>query len=400
MKRMHSLFTIGKLIAKEKKVKLSDSENDMLQQWLAENDQNKTLYQKMKDNEFLSDQIRELKNIDAHKAYRKAFRIIAKESKQPERFRLVRTYMKYAAVIALLVIPIFIIFHYIQQPKITTVAQSNILPGKQKAILITSTNQQIILDSATHKQIQINGHASVFQNGSTLSYSADDSARIAAKEIAYNTLITPLGGEYSVVLSDGTEVMLNAGSSLKYPVLFTGNTREVNLEGEAFFKVSKSHAIPFIVKTKKVNTVVYGTVFDISAYNDDAVVQTTLVEGSLGISVSGNQPDQDIKLAPGQQFNYHKDTRVSETKEVITGQFVAWTNRMFIFENEPIENILKTMSRWYNFSFEFKDVSLKEQRFTISIGRYDQVSKILDLIAASSNLKFAAKENIIIVDTK
>jgi transmembrane sensor len=400
MEKMYTLFNIARLIAKEKSEKLSDSENSILKQWLTENDKNKTLYQKMKNNEFLSEEIRELKNIDAHKAYRKAFRIIVKESRQLERFRLVRTYMKYAAVIALLVIPSYFILRHIQLPKVITVAQSNILPGRQKAILITSTNQQIILDSATHKQIQINESASIFQNGSTLSYTAGDSTRITAKEIAYNTLITPLGGEYSVVLSDGTEVMLNAGSGLKYPVVFAGHTREVILEGEAFFKVAKSHNVPFIVKTNKVNTIVYGTVFDVSAYNDDAFVQTTLVEGSVGISVNGNQPEQDVKLAPGQQFNYHKDTRASETKEVNASQFVAWTNRMFVFENEPIENILKTMSRWYNFSYEFENESLKIQRFTISIGRYDHVSKILDLIAASSNLKFAAKENTIIVDTK
>ncbi|RPH31901.1 MAG: FecR family protein [Bacteroidales bacterium] len=279
-------------------------------------------------------------------------------------------------------------------------AQSTIVAGKQKAILITANNQQIELDSTDNKQIINSELAQIVQSGSTLSYSKNDSIDNTIKAIEYNTLITPRGGEYKLVLSDGTEVMLNSSSRLIYPVVFNGISREVILEGEAYFKVTKSKETPFIVKANDVNVTVYGTVFNILAYSNENLIQTTLIEGSVGISLNNINLESEIKIKPGQQLTYSKDTRNAETKEVNTELFTAWTKGMFVFENEPINNILTVMSRWYNFDFEFKDESLKNQRFTISLGRYNNITKILDMISISSNVKFSTKGNSIIVSSK
>ena len=218
-------------------------------------------------------------------------------------------------------------------------------------------------------------------------------------KVAYNTLITPRGGEYKLILSDGTEVLLNSGSKLRYPVVFNGNSREVELEGEAFFKVAKMHKT-FIVKADKINVTVYGTVFDVFAYENEDKVRTTLVEGSIGVSVNGNNVNKGVKIKPGQQFSYDKADGSNETNEVDVERYIAWTKGMFVFEDEPIGNILKVMSRWYDFDYEFKDEVLKNQRFTISLGRYSDASRILELISASSNLKFQMQEKKIIVDMK
>jgi ferric-dicitrate binding protein FerR (iron transport regulator) len=399
MEAMHPLFKIARLIAKEKTSNLSDQENITLQQWIAESEQNRALYDKLKDKNELSSIIDELKNFNSQKAYKKVIKEIEKTEQKTGVLEFVPNYLKYAAAITLFIVASYFVNKTIFHPKVTSIAQSKFVPGKQKAILITSSNKQIELDSSSIKQIQTGENTVIAQNGSTLSYSSDSISNIS-KEIAYNTLITPLGGEYTLILSDGTEVMLNAGSSLKYPVVFNSNIREVELEGEAFFKVAKSKTIPFQVHTSQIKTVVYGTEFNISEYNNDETVQTTLVEGSVGVTLNIGKPGMETKLVPGQQFNYNKTAGVSQTRNVNTEQYIAWTKGMFVFENEPIENILKSLSRWYKFDYEFTEEKQKIQRFTINIGRYDHISKILDLISISSGLKFKATDNKVIVYTE
>jgi transmembrane sensor len=397
MKNLNSLFQISELIAKEKTSILSDSENATLKQWLSENPRNSEVYKKLQDENFLESEINELNAIDSHKAFIKVNRKI--EYKPVKTFRLIPAYMKYAAAIAVLVVCSYVVFHLVNNSQPANYAQSTILPGKQRAILITANNQQIQLDSSNTKQIIINASANIVQTGSTLTYNKNDSINNSKAQLAYNTLITPLGGEYTLILSDGTKVMLNSGSKLKYPVVFAGITRQVELEGEAYFEVTKSQKSPFIVQANKVNVTVYGTVFNVMAYTSENQIQTTLIEGSIGVSIHNSKVPIEQKIKPGQQLTYNTNTESSETKEVDTDRYIAWTNGMFVFENEPIENILKVMSRWYNFEYEFKNENIKHQRFTISIGKYDKVSKILDLISASSGLKFNAKENTIIVQS-
>jgi transmembrane sensor len=397
MEKLYPLFKIAELIAKEKTGSLSAHESEILNKWLSENPKNQEVYQKLQDENLLENDLNELLSIDTLKAFNQVEQRIKNEGKLHKISRFVPNYLKYAAAVAAIIVSSYLVYHQINQPKPSNYAESTILPGKQKAILITANNQEIQLDSSGSKQILKDELADIVQSGSTLSYNKNDSISNSKIEITYNTLITPRGGEYTLILSDGTEVMLNSGSKLKYPVVFNGNIREVELEGEAFFKVTKSNKIPFIVKANDVNVTVYGTIFNVSAYNNESNLQTTLVEGSVGVSINNNNATTDTKIKPGQQFVYNKGTGITETKEVDTEQYIAWTKGMFVFENEPIENILKVMSRWYDFDFEFKDDILKKQRFTLSLGRYDDVSKILEMIAISSNIKFLAKENSIIV---
>ncbi len=155
---------------------------------------------------------------------------------------------------------------------------------------------QIVLDSSNKEEILRDGLTNIIHSGSTLSYNKSDSIDNVKNVTEYNTLITPRGGEYTLFLSDGTEVILNSGSKLKYPVVFNHNNREVELEGEAFFRVTKSKKSPFIVKTNDVNVTVYGTVFNVSAYNNENLIQTTLIEGSVGVSLNDSQSESEVKI--------------------------------------------------------------------------------------------------------
>ena len=389
MEKLYPLFEIAELIAKEKSCGLTASENEILQNWLLEGKNNKTIYKRFHQENWVLTEFDELKKFDVTKAYAKVELHLAPKTKE---FKI-PNYLKYAAAVALFIGLSYIIKNHYDQPKTQVYSQNLILPGKQKAILVTSSNQKIVLDSSGKKQIMKSDLVDIENTGSTLSYSKNELVSRTEAVPEYNTLITPRGGEYTLVLSDGTEVMLNSDSKLKYPVVFDNNVREVTLEGEAFFKVKKSDKIPFVVKTNNINVTVYGTVFNVSAYNNESFVQTTLVEGSVGVNIRSSKSSQETRIKPRQQLTYYKSSDNIETKEVNTSQFIAWTKGMFVFENEPIENILKVLSRWYDFDIEFENENIKIQRFTLSIGRYDNVSKILDMISSSSNLKFSTTGN-------
>ncbi len=399
MEHLSKLFEIASLVAKQKVGELSESEAKILQKWLSENEHNNEILRKLQDGNKLLSELKELKTFDEAKAYKKIEHLISTKRKQSNIFTLIPAYLKYTAALALLLVSSYFIISNLPKQINQQFTASTIFPGKQKAILITANNQQIVLDSTANKQIISNELAEVVNSGNTLSYNSNDSLLKLKNKTEYNTLITPRGGQYSVILSDGTQVMLNAGSKLIYPVVFNDISREVTLLGEAFFKVTKSKKVPFIVKVRDVNVTVYGTEFNVSSYNNESLIQTTLVEGSVGVSFS-NKSIAEVKIKPGQQFNYNKIYESSEIKDVNTDQFIAWTKGMFVFKNEPIENILKVMSRWYDFEYQFKENSLKNQRFTLSLGKYDNVTKILDMISISSNMKFTLSGNNIIVNYK
>jgi transmembrane sensor len=118
------------------------------------------------------------------------------------------------------------------------------------------------------------------------------------------------------------------------------------------------------------------------------------------VTLNNMKSGSEIKLMSGQQLTYHRETGSTETTDVNTGQFTAWTNGKLVFENEPIANILNIMSRWYNFNFEFKDESLKKQRFTLNLSRYDDVNKILEMISISSGIKFSIKGDSVLVNSE
>jgi transmembrane sensor len=399
MEKPEIIFEIARLIAKEKTDKLSDSESNILKSWLEESDRNQGIYTKLQDGETVAKDLNELAKFDKNKAFKKVQRIISAERKQQKAFMPVPIFMKYAAAVAVLLVCSYLIVSIPSKHEAVRYTQNTILPGEQKAILITSGNKEVVLTNSDKVQILKDQLANIILSGSTLSY-YNNPAVLTKNVIGYNTLVTPRGGGFTLFLSDSTEVILNSGSKIKYPVVFNDTIRLVELEGEAFFKVTKSLKTPFIVKTNDVNVTVYGTVFNVSAYADESFTQATLVEGKVGVTLNNMKSGSEIKLMSGQQLTYNRGTGSTETTDVSTGQFTAWTNGQFIFENEPIGNILNVMSRWYNFNFEFKDNNLKNQRFTLNLSRYIEVNKILEMISISSDLKFSVKGDSIIVNSE
>jgi len=394
MENLHPLFKIAAIIAKQKNGTITDAEHSILQNWLSENDKNKSIFQKLQNNEYLSVQLNDLNSIDTPHAYTSVLKQISEKEYGTKPVKGYSYILKYAAVAAVLIIAAYFVIPHMQKETTTIVAQQSFTPGHKQAILVASNNKEIKLDSVSEKIIADNGLARITQNKTNLRYNKITTSSSQTDTLQFNTLITPRGGEYSITLSDGTEVFLNADSKLIYPVVFSQKSRKVILEGEAYFKVAHSSTQPFIVNTNNVDLTVYGTIFNVSSYANDPIIHTTLVEGSVGLSIKNKA---ETIIAPGEQWQYNKKTEEITTNTVDTEQFIAWTKGRFMFENEPIENILTKMARWYNFKFAFKDSSIKDQRFSLSLNRDEDVSKILHLFSAASSIKFSIQKDTILV---
>ncbi|HMI64109.1 MAG TPA: FecR domain-containing protein, partial [Puia sp.] len=219
---------------------------------------------------------------------------------------------------------------------------------------------------------------------------------IAAENLlSYNKIVVPVGGQYRVTLPDGTNVWLNAASSLEYPVEFSGDRRQVTLTGEAYFEVVKNAEMPFIVNVnRKMNVNVLGTNFNIMAYEDEDRISTTLLEGSVKVVDLANPANAKI-LRPGQQADWSDSTKIkvvaAEAEEAI-----AWKDGQFLFVNEDIHSIMRKLARWYDIKVEYSE-SMKNKSFDGSISRNRNISEVLKLMELTKSVHFTFGEREIIV---
>jgi len=287
-------------------------------------------------------------------------------------------------------------------PQSRTLSQSNdIAPGKNTATLTFSSGKTIQL-SDKKKGIFINASYLKYNDGSAVGSAA--SPEIAAMGVAEGspiTATTPKGGTYQVVLPDGTEVWLNADSKLIFPSKFTGNNRVVTLTGEAYFEVAKNKSKPFIVNTGDSRIEVLGTHFNIMAYKDEADNLVTLLEGAVKV----NSGTSKILLKPGQQAEVSRKNPSSMVlnNEIDVEQVVAWKNGYFMFANEPVESIMRKISRWYNVDIVYQD-NLQDKALWGTVSRFKNVSEVLKRLELTGvvhfkidNLNANGKERRIIV---
>ncbi|MDN5287879.1 MAG: hypothetical protein JWR38_4153 [Mucilaginibacter sp.] len=291
-----------------------------------------------------------------------------------------------AAIIILLSVGVLI--WRSQQPvikqKIDAVAPVpyKILPGGNKAYLTMANGNVITLNGlkngtlATQTGVQINK----VKDG-VLAYSKKSTS--GPQELAYNMINTPRGGQYQLVLADGTRVWLNSASSLKYSTAFYGKERKVELSGEAYFEVAKNPSKPFTVNVNGMGVQVLGTHFNIMAYNDEKDIKTTLLEGSVKLI---NQ-DHLALLKPGQQGSFNEQQRAFSIKNVDVEDAVAWKNGFFVFDNEDIQTIMKRISRWYDVDVIFPE-KFRRKNFGGTVSRFNDVSQVLRSLELTGSVHF------------
>lgn len=272
-----------------------------------------------------------------------------------------------------------------------------IAPGGTRGILTLSNGKQIVLGEISAKdtiakegqkdEVTIKMNA----NGVITYIINPDAATPKNTANSFNTLSTPTGGQYNIVLADGTKVFLNTVSSIKYPTQFNEDKRVVELEGEAYFEVAKDKNKPFIVKSGNQSIEVLGTHFNVHAYDNESVTKTTLLEGSVAVSYK----NQKSILKPGQQSNVSENFNKIKIREVDTEATIAWKNGRFKFDNADLKSVMKQLERWYGIKVEYRgDVS--DVRFnggTFMNKNLSEVLKVLEL----SNIKFKVEGKTIIV---
>ncbi len=260
-------------------------------------------------------------------------------------------------------------------------------PGGNKAILTLADGSKVELDSATQGVLaQQNGVNVLQQKNGEIAY---DPQLQNSTATVYNTVATPRGGQFQVMLPDGSHVWLNAASSIRFPTSFTGTERKVELTGEAYFEVAQNPSKPFLVTVAGVEVKVLGTHFNINAYNDEPAVNTTLLEGSVMVA----HQEKEAIIKPGQQASVKEHITIKDHVDI--DALMAWKNGRFSYNEMDIQGIMRQISRWYDVEVIFED-NIKDS-YTMEVSRNVPLSKLLKYMEISGGAHFEMKEKKIIV---
>lgn len=380
---------LKKIIVKDILGSASGEERRLLDEWRNQSEEHRRLYEKLVSGSFLEKAVsdnnkalrrREWKRLEA--------RIVRRRGRS---VRLIRFRVVAAVCILALGIGAVGLWSNSRQDRSGSPLAGSIQIGSPKAIVELAGGQQFLFNKDTTLRLEAQGIQLV---------SSRDTLDIIQPVIAgergeeYNVVRIPHGGEYITRLPDGSVVHLNAGSELKVPVYFGTESREVWLRGEGFFEVVHRENLIFTVHTDKADISVLGTEFDVRAYTDEKEVVTTLVQGAVGV-ISGRTYD---RLKPGEQARIagKGDVRVAE---VDIYPFIAWKNGRMVFENERLEKIMAELQRWYDFELFYADPDVKEMHFTIDILKYEEISKVLNLMERVNKVKFTQKGRTVVVNS-
>jgi len=291
------------------------------------------------------------------------------QSISTKKVRTLWYYVAGAASIAAAVFLLIILTQPATQPANTQIATTSVAPGTNKAILTLSNGSTVILDSAGNQTI-LQGATTVLQKNGQLQYDA----KATDDAIVYNTLTVPRGGQFNIILPDGSHVWLNAASSLRYPTSFNGKERRVDISGQGYFEVTPNAKQPFIVQVNNMEVQVLGTTFDIMAYSDEKSVNTTLVQGAVKVN--------DKRLFPGQQAIMDPSSGQITIHEADVEQVIAWKTGFFEFDNARLSDILRQLSRWYDIDINYNQKG-NEKLLGGRISRSLPLTDILHMLEAN-----------------
>jgi len=269
---------------------------------------------------------------------------------------------------------------------------SHIKPGDNKAYLTLANGKKIALsDVKNGTLVTQNGIQITKTNDGQLVYTVTGNNNSTSSD--FNTIETPKGGQYQVRLPDGTNVWLNAASSLKYPSVFKGSERKVELSGEAYFEVTKNRKMPFRVITNNQTVEVIGTHFNINGYLEDPDTKTTLLEGS--VRVKSNSTNSAVVISPGQQARLKQNDKINIVAADME-EVMAWKNNYFRFNNENIESVMHKISRWYDVNVEYKG-AISDEEFNGTISRTKNITQVLEMLEDTKSIHFKIEGRRIVV---
>lgn len=368
---------------------LNEQEHKELDAWIKESHKNK-IYYKKSISFFKNGGLFKLTDIDINRAFnRVSFKIF-----MLPKLRVASS----VAVMLLLLIGSIYFYSDINYSDSEKVAISIIEPGYSKATLTLSDGSKYNLENTKTVELKELG-TRITNSKRELNYqklNTKNKQKEADLAERYNTVSIPRGGEYHLSLSDGTKVWLNSESTLTYPVAFGDNERRVELTGEALFEVAHNPNNPFRIKLNGQQIEVLGTSFNVNSYPDKANIATTLIDGSVKIEVDGS--DNEIMLKPGDQCLFNRLDRSSTVNPVNVRKYIAWKDGNYIFEDETLEDMMYTLARWYDFSYTFKDNSVRNLTFNGKLSKSYQFEDILTIIENTNEVQFRVEEDQVFIE--
>jgi transmembrane sensor len=276
----------------------------------------------------------------------------------------------------------------------------DVLPGTTKAVLTLSGGKRLVLDSAGQDTVLREGDAIIASADGKLAYNAGSGSRAEKGPVALNTLTTPRGGQYQLTLPDGSRVWLNAASAITYPVRFTGNERKVMVSGEVYFEVAQNARQPFKLdieqgNDRKLEIDVLGTSFNVNAYADENDIKATLLDGSIRVgAVSSKNNPGTVLLRPGQQARI-TDDRLTIVDDADLDKAIAWKEGAFNFNDEPFEEVMRQIARWYNITIAYEGPA-PDKVFYGEMGRNLNLSECLNVLT-KMKVRFRLEENRLVI---
>ena len=382
---------IYQLIAKQLLEGVNEKERRELEEWLKE-PENRILYEKMTEKSHVRSRIQKWASIDVEK-YANAF---GKEIDMKHDRRIGKWCAYAAAVAALVAVGIVFWVLTVKDAGEPCLADAAIVPGQAKAVLVLDDGRQVELDTRSMNEIVEKDGKIIMNDSAGINYNREVGEQGTGLT---NKVIVPTGGAYNLILSDGTTVYLNAESKLEFPVKFSGKERVVTLEGEAYFQVAASKKHPFIVKTKDMDVLVTGTEFNVKAYPDELNVQTTLLKGNVSV-FTGFGKKEEVGIIPAQQAQWNRKKAALEVREVDPALFTAWRNGQFIFRQDRLEDIMRTLARWYDVEVVYLDESIKDMAFAGKLDRSEDITPILNVLRATDKLTVEVNGKRIVLGVK
>ena len=388
---MKEAFEIARIIQKSLKGKLSESEERQLSGWRKVSDENERAFQRMISEDFYTIGMEKLEMYDSRVAYG---RVVQKKDQQRRKRRFLINMARVAAVALPFVIALvlYVGLNREEEQMVRPSLASNILPGTSKAVLTLANGQMIPLGKEATDSTIITDGTQISASGSGVTYASG----VESESVVYNKLEIPRGGEFCLTLSDGTRVWLNSETSIQYPVAFGAKERRVFVQGEAYFEVAKDANKPFTVQFMSSSVTVLGTSFNIRAYPEEKRSQTTLAEGSVRIY----SPGSSMLLKPGEQAEVSALSGEMVKQEVEVKNFTSWKDGRFVFEQQPLEDIMRTLERWYDIRVIFKDEGAKRISLSGNMKRYGDFSQVMKMLQMTGDVRFELHGNDVYITTE
>ena len=376
---------------------LSVAEEEELRVWLDESPKHRETFQRIRDKKILFAKLeyrqRQEKETD--------WKVICRKTGIGSSRRLwyIRV-ARYAAVFFGLCLGVWLYFRaQVSQPQESTLAaisMDTICPGYKQAYIELKSGERIALGNTGNKQEKRIEGMVLKEEKDGVMIVPGDSLADKAVAVEKSWIVVPRGGEYQLILPDGTKVWLNSASKLKYPVAFTGGQRKVFLEGEAYFEVAADTVHPFLVETSGMSVTVLGTGFNVMAYPEEMEAAVTLVHGKVGVQTDHRQQI----LQPDEQYVYQTTTRRGTVRKVDVSQYVDWKDGILNFDSMPLEELTRRLGRWYDVDFFFVAEELKTLKYSGAFKKYNDIRYVLNIIEEITNVQFVLNERTIVVNRK